>query len=316
MPEVEVWRSLARELEVGGACALLAVVDSRGSAPGRRGAVMAVGPGGPLAGTIGGGVAEAALVDQVSADLRSGSLVPRRVPLAHREGAADASGMICGGSQVVVVAPLDEGDRAAVAGVVDAVAAGRTVAWSIDQRGWHVIAEAPASQAPASGPAAPEWSEVLRSGPTHLVHVVGAGHVGSALVPLLVVLDFRVVLVDERPGLASGAGTAAHERVALPYEDLAEIVRPGPDSFAAIMTHSHERDAVALATLESLELGYLGLLGSRAKVHRIVGDRVLPAWFHAPMGVPIGSATPAEIAVSIAAEMVSVRSAARRDTTG
>ena len=77
------------------------------------------------------------------------------------------------------------------------------------------------------------------------------------------------------------------------------------------MTHSHERDAVALAALEPLELGYLGLLGSRAKVRRIVGDREMPAWFHAPMGVPIGSATPAEIAVSIAAEMVAVRSALR-----
>jgi xanthine dehydrogenase accessory factor len=149
------------------------------------------------------------------------------------------------------------------------------------------------------------------------VYVVGAGHVGSALVPVLVALDFRVVLLDERPGLAVAVSqAAAHERAAVPYEDLGRVIEPGPNSFAAIMTHDHGRDAVALAALESLELGYLGLLGSRAKVRRIVGERPLPAWFHAPMGVPIGSATPAEIAVSIAAEMVAVRGAAVRGIVG
>ena len=315
MPEVDVWRALARALESGRECAVLAVTDSRGSSPGRRGAVMAVGTTGPLAGTIGGGVAESRLVDQVAADLRAGSLAPRRVRLAHQEGATDASGMICGGSQVVVVAPLHDGQRADVAVMVEALAAGRPVTWSIDPNGWQILPEGVPRSHP--GPEAPAWSSEVRSGPTHVVHVIGAGHVGSALVPLLVALDFRVVVVDERPGLAPlAADIGAHERVVRPYEELAGVVVPGPTSFAAIMTHSHERDTVALGALEPLELGYLGLLGSRAKVRRIVGERVMPAWFHAPMGLPIASATPAEIAVSIAAERVSVRGAARRDTTG
>ena len=325
MPEVDVWRALAGALESGLPCALLAVADSRGSSPGRRGAVMAVGGDGPLAGTIGGGVAEAALVDRVAADLRAGSLTAQRVPMEHRQGAPDASGMICGGSQVVALAPLSGGDLAGVSAVVDALAAGMPVTWSIDPDGWRVVnggagsadpeglPERHASAPPGGGPSGrtgPEWAQVLSSGPTHVVHLVGAGHVGSALAPLLVGLDFRVVLVDERAGLAVEA-VAAHERVTRPYEELAEVVRPGRTSFAAIMAHSHQRDAVALAALEPLELGYLGLLGSRAKVRRIVGDREMPARFHAPMGLPIGSATPAEIAVSIAAEMIAVRSALR-----
>jgi xanthine dehydrogenase accessory factor len=303
MPEVDVWRALARGLESGAPCALLAVVGSAGSAPGRRGAVMAVGPDGPLAGTIGGGVAEARLVDEVCAALRGGSLAARRVIMAHREGASDASGMICGGSQVVAVSPLGADDLSGVSTVVDALSAGRSATWSIDSAGWRV--------GDASARSGQAWSHVLSSGPTHVVHVIGAGHVGSALGGLLVGLGFRVVLVDERPGLPVDAA-AAHERVVRPYEGLVEVVDPGPTSFAAIMTHSHDRDAVALAALEPLELGYLGLLGSRAKVRRIVGDREMPAWFHAPMGLPIGSATPAEIAISIAAEMVAVRSGVQR----
>jgi xanthine dehydrogenase accessory factor len=304
MPEVDVWRALAGALACGIPCALLAVADSRGSSPGRRGAVMAVGPHGPLAGTIGGGVAESALVDRVAADLRAGTLAARRVPMEHRRASPHASGMICGGSQVVVVSPLLGGDLAAVSEVADALAAGRTASWSIDPGGWR------AAGRPAQGPGH-AWAFQHRSGPTHVVHVIGAGHVGSALAPLLVALDFRVVLVDERPGLAARApGPHAHERIVRAYEDLGVVVGQGPGSFAAIMTHAHARDAAALGALEPLALGYLGLLGSRAKVARLVGDRAMPTWFHAPMGLPIGSATPAEIAVSIAAEMVAVRSGA------
>ncbi|HYN56115.1 MAG TPA: XdhC family protein [Motilibacterales bacterium] len=307
MAEVDVWRALARTLDAGTPCALLAVVDSRGSSPGRRGAVMAVGPDGPLAGTIGGGVGESDLVDRVLDELRSGRVDPRRVLLAHREGVIDSSGMICGGSHVVAVSPLGVADRAGVAMLVDVLSAGRSVEWSIDPLGWRIVDAG--GGAPA---AAQEWSARVRSGPTHVVHVVGAGHVGSVLAPLLVGLDFRVVLLDERPGpLAAVVEEAAHERVAVPYEDLAGVVPEGPMSFAAIMTHALERDVVALAALEPLHLGYLGILGSHAKVRRIIGDRETPAWFHAPMGVVIGSTTPLEIAVSIAAQMVAVRSGSR-----
>ena len=307
MAEVDVWRALARTLDAGTPCALLAVVDSRGSSPGRRGAVMAVGPDGPLAGTIGGGVGESDLVDRVLAELRSGRVAPRRVLLAHRAGVIDSSGMICGGSHVVAVSPLGDADLAGVAMLVDVLSAGRSVEWSIDPLGWRIVDAG--GGAPA---AAQEWSARVRSGPTHVVHVVGAGHVGSALAPLLVGLDFRVVLLDERPGpLAAVVEEAAHERVAVPYEDLAGVVPEGPMSFAAIMTHALERDVVALAALEPLQLGYLGLLGSRTKVRRIIGDRETPAWVHAPMGVVIGSTTPLEIAVSIAAQMVAVRSGSR-----
>ena len=302
MPEVDVWRALAGALEAGMPCALLAVADSRGSSPGRRGAVMAVATTGPLAGTIGGGVAEMTLVDRVAADLRADSLTPQRVSMEHRLGALDASGMICGGSQVVVVSPLRTGDLLGITKVAGALAAGRPAWWSVDPQGWRAV------DGPSEGTEL-AWTFQHRSGPTHTVHVIGAGHVGSALVPLLITLEFRVVLVDERPGLASSvAAHSAHERIALAYEDLSGVVAEGPASFAAIMTHSHERDAAALAALQPLSLGYLGLLGSTLKIARLVGAREMPAWFHAPMGLPIGSATPPEIAVSIAAEMVAVRS--------
>jgi len=305
MPEVDVWRALVTEVDSGRPGALLAVVDSRGSSPGRRGAVMAVGQGAVLVGTIGGGAAEAGLVSSVVGQLQNNSLHPRRFVLEHREGTADASGMICGGSQVVVVSPIGQRHRTQLAEVVDVLARGRQIDWSVDPSGWRIAGTDP-------GAGAADWQEQVRSGPTHTAHVIGAGHVGRALSRILVELDFRVVLFDERPGLLDTCADLAHELIAVPYEQLAAAIAEGPSNYAAIMAHAHDRDAAALTALQGLDLGYLGLLGSRAKVHRIVGEYPMPPWFHAPMGIPIGSSTPAEIAVSVAAEMVAARSRAVR----
>lgn len=328
MPEAQVWQALADALADGSPCALVAVADSHGSSPGRRGALMAVGPGGRLAGTVGGGVAEADLVDRVADGLRSGSLRPSLIRLAHREGVPQASGLICGGSQVLVASPLGAGDLEGVTQVAEALAAGLGVPWRLGAAGWTLdgagaVGDGRAGRGEPGGLAAADrdphaaglsrdgerWVFRHRSGPTHVVQIIGAGHVGAALAPLLMDLDFRVVLVDERPGIDLLA-IPAHQRIVVAYEDLAGAIDAGPTSFVSIMSHAHDRDGAALAAVEGVPVGYLGLLGSRAKVRRIVGDRHLPHSFHGPIGLPIGSTTPAEIAVSIAAEMIAVRSRA------
>lgn len=309
MPEVDVWRALSEELVAGAPCAVLAVADARGSAPGRIGAVMAVGPAGPIAGTIGGGAVESGLVDQVRSELAAGAVAARVVEFQHRRGAPNASGMICGGAQRVVVASTHPGDVPGVQRVVDALSAGRQVDWCADPGGWRVISEGLGPEPGLVG-LGRHWSYYHRSGPTHGVHVIGAGHVGAALAALLVGLDFRVLVIDERESLDL-TGVAAHERLRLDYSDLARVVSSGRTSLAVIMTHSHERDAAALNALLGVDLGYLGLLGSRAKARHLVAGRAMPEWFRSPIGLPIGSQTPAEIAVSVAAELVAVRSAAK-----
>jgi xanthine dehydrogenase accessory factor len=309
MGELAAWRGLAERLAAGEDGALLVVTGSRGSSPGRRGAVMAVGVSGPLGGTVGGGAAEAAVAEQVVGWLRSGALRgSRRIVLEHREGVPDASGMVCGGQQAVGVALVGPAQLAQVRQVVAALAAGRQVAWRLDDRGWALDAGPAADQ--RLGPD-DDWPFVQRSGPSHVVHVVGAGHVGTALAAAVMPLGFRVVVLDERPDVDLHA-VPAHEHARAPYESLGDAVGVGPTSCVAIATHAHDRDRAALDALIDLPLGYLGLLGSRAKVHRLVAGRTMPPWFHGPMGLPIGSATPEEIAVSVAAELVAVRAAARR----
>lgn len=306
MPEVEVWQAVADELTAGGSCGLLVVAQAHPDHPLRRGMLMAVTRDGPMRGTIGGGPTEDELVARAAGSLREGALPAELVPVTPGPDDPWLSGPVDGSAPTVVVAPLTPSDLPGVRRMIEALSAGRPVEWCADPGGWRVVMEGLSPGIGLVG-AARHWSYAQSSGPTHSVHLIGSGHVAAALAPLLMELEFRVVVVEERPS-ADAARVAAHERLRLAYEDLASVVPAGPTSFVAVLGHTISRDAAALAALEPLEFGYLGVLGTARAVRQLVGERPMPAWFHAPMGLPIGSATPAEIAVAVAAELVAVRS--------
>ena len=307
-PETRVWTALRDELDAGRRPALVAVAESRGSSPGRVGWVMAVGASGWLAGTVGGGPAE----DRVVAAARDavGGGLPRLVKQVHRPGVPEASGLVCGGEQRVVIAGLGVADRAGVASLIAALAGGDRIGWMIDAQGWQVRDE-PVTREPGLVVGPVEWRFTWVSGPEYTVHLVGGGQVGAALADLLVGLAFRVTVVDERPGVGAAFEGRVHRTSAVPYEELADEIAPGDRELVVIATHAPERDAVALAALAGTEVGYLGLLGSPAKVAALLPGPTRPPWLSAPAGLRIGSRTPAEIAVSIAAELVALRAGDR-----
>lgn len=308
MTELAVWEALATALEAGREVALAVVVGSRGSSPGHVGGLMAVGTDGQLAGTVGGGVAEAGVLARLVEGLRAGDLAPGEVQLTHRPGVETASGLICGGEQWVAWAPLEPARLEEVRAVVAAVAEGQRIGWTIGPAGWALGGPAGWAVSEPDGEAAPS-SHAMASGPSHEVWVIGGGHVGLALTRVLATLDFWVVAAEERPGVAQFEENPwAHRRVTMSFAELDRVVPPGEATFVVVMTAGAESDAVALDALWDTPLGYLGVMGSRAKLARVLAGRgERPAWLHAPMGIPIGSHTPAEIAVSVAAELVAVR---------
>lgn len=246
---------------------------------------MAVGCNGPLAGSIGGGQAEKKMVDAARAALQAGRYQPWRQTLTHHAGAPEASGMICGGEQTVVVGFWQPGQ--------DLPAPDQ--AWSIDGEGW-AYCHHPAEKI--------------------TVCLIGGGHVSLALSQLLAWLDFAVVVFEERPGISTFIDNdAAGEKILLPYENLAdwlaEHLPVSEQVFVAIMTHTHERDALVLHQLSGMTFGYLGLIGSQHKIRQLLHGQAPPDFFHAPMGrsagLKLSSHTPKEIALTIAAEMLAVR---------
>jgi xanthine dehydrogenase accessory factor len=156
--------------------------------------------------------------------------------------------------------------------------------------------------------------------------IFGAGHIGACLAQMGKMLEFHVVAVDNRPEFANA------ER--LPWADaiLAEDYLAAIDkivfterTFIIILTHKHAYDFEVLEKCLAKKWSYLGMIGSKVKVAKIfeqlkdkgvTGETIKK--IHAPVGVRIGANTPAEIAISILAEIVQVRSslnaAARLDT--
>jgi len=151
--------------------------------------------------------------------------------------------------------------------------------------------------------------------PAPSLYIVGAGHVGHQLGRLAPALGFRVHVVDDREKFANRERFP--EAASIAVEDIPSWITQAdlPDSaMVVVLTRGHRQDYDAVRALAGRPLRYVGLIGSRAKVAKLV-ERALeeglpPDWLrtlHAPIGLDIGAVTPEEIAVSILAELIAVR---------
>lgn len=145
--------------------------------------------------------------------------------------------------------------------------------------------------------------------------IFGGGHCGMALSRLAAQTGFMVTVVDPRPEWASAEKHPLAARiVCTPYDGVLAHVGLTAQRYVVIMTHGHRDDAAVLHQAIRAEWRYLGMLGSANKVSVVLEglrasgvDAARIARINAPIGLPIGSHTPEEIAVSIVAEMIAVR---------
>jgi len=145
--------------------------------------------------------------------------------------------------------------------------------------------------------------------------VFGGGHVATALVPVAATAGFRVHVVDERERWASPEQhPAALAHTCGSPLDVLDALPWGPETSAVIVTHDHLLDERIVERCLAREWRYLGMIGSRAKAHRIVtrlaqrgADPVRLGALHSPIGLAIAAREPGEIAVSVVAELIAVR---------
>lgn len=332
-------------LEAGRAFALVTLVADQGSTPRAAGAEMLVREDGSIAGTIGGGLIEHSMM-QAAAE----ALAERRSRRARADldGADVTSGdtMVCGGSAEVLITYVAPGDAELLA-VSSALRAARDAgrrAWyvavpvgddaavvehcALDEDG-AVVGAAPCAAAALrdlTAVAALHGVATLPDGrtailervePPALAVVCGAGHVGAEVAPLVARLGFRVVVVDDRAEFAAAARFPDARVVTRPFADALEAVGVDGRSYVVIVTRGHVHDLDVLEQALRLGARYVGLMASRSKRERLqaalreagFGDDVLGR-IHSPIGLAIGAETPAELAVSIAAEIVQVRAGA------
>jgi xanthine dehydrogenase accessory factor len=312
--DLPAWALAAAALRAGQPAALLCVVRSQGSSPGRQGFKMTV-TAEAVAGSIGGGVMEHKWVELARQRLREGAYAPLLRPQIHRrEAPADRSGMMCAGEQEVLLWPLQGSDLPVVAAIEGALRTLGGGAWEISPVGGLQLAAGLAGYYDYQP--GPSWRYREQLGFRDQLTIVGGGHVSLALSQVAASLEFELTVLDDRTDLPTLAANhfAHHRQHVERYDTL--TVPPGPHHYVVVMTVGYRTDAVALRQLLGHQYAYLGVLGSATKVAEL--RRVLAAEGFAaadlarlrgPIGAPITSRTPPEIAVSIAAELIATRNA-------
>ena len=161
-----------------------------------------------------------------------------------------------------------------------------------------------------SGALVPLFVEPFKSDPA--LYVFGGGHVSSQIVPLASRVGFSTVVIDDRPEFAeSSKFPDAKEVRLLEFEHVMKNLPVDSSSFLVIVTRGHLHDKSVLTQALRTDARYIGMIGSRRK-RDIIYEKLLEEGFakadlarvHSPIGLDIGAETPAEIAVSIVAELI------------
>lgn len=306
---VAFWQWVATQLQTDRPLNLLVVVQNIGSVPAKVGAKMAITPTASC-GTIGGGALEHSLVLAVRKAQDNGDVAVQFYHKTHRvDNTANPSGMICGGSQLLLAYPLQQTMLAHIQQLLAGFAQDSGQCLCLSAQSFAIEAST-ADANRYTFIAGDHWlyRELLH---VNRVYIVGAGHVSAAVRKILTLLDFSCVILDDRCALETlQANHDVEQTLVLPYAHIAAAIPDGPQHFILVMTHNHKTDAMVLQQLLAKNVAYIGVLGSAQKIAWL--RQTLSAFYspadlnklHAPMGLPIQSHTPEEIAVSIAAELI------------
>ncbi len=151
--------------------------------------------------------------------------------------------------------------------------------------------------------------------------ICGAGHIAVHLARYARDAGFPVMIIDDREDYANQQRFMDCEVIAEEFVPALGRISYGPATYVVVITRGHEHDADCLGEVLKHETGYVGLIGSRRRVrfvlemleHQGIAREKLTDVF-TPIGIPIGGESPEEIALSIAAELVSVRSKGPQQT--
>jgi xanthine dehydrogenase accessory factor len=318
----DVLETLERWAADGTPVAIATVVGTERSAPRDPGAVLAVSAGGEVAGSVTGGCVEPAVYGEARDVLAGGA--PRLKTYGIADDEAFEVGLPCGGTVHIFV---DRLDPELVAPIAEAVRDERPIALEIKITGEDAGAKrlvGPGDDGPAG--------ELLARGETGIVetaegqvfvssfaprpnmYVFGAVDHAAAVATIGRYLGFRVTVCDAR------AKFVTRER----FPDVDELVVEWPDRFLrsapvdertviCVLTHDHKFDIPALKVALETPAGYIGAMGARRtnedRAERLRAEGVSDediARIHAPIGLKIGSRTPEEVAIAIAAQIVQV----------
>ena len=228
--------------------------------------------------------------------------------------------MICSGEQTNFIYSVAQEDTASILAVIDCIEHNRVGTLQMSESGIAFSNANPEYDFYFNHASAPggEWLYREKIGYQHHIHIIGAGHCALALSRVMRMLDFYVSVYDDRCELKTFTSNVyAHQKVVLgDYSTIGEQIKEA-DPFVVVMTVGYRTDDMVIRTLFTRPFRYLGVLGSSKKIEKMFAayrqegiDEKLLKRIHAPIGITINSRTPEEIAISIAAEIISVKNTA------
>lgn len=326
---------LGETLKDGNDAVLVGIIASSGSTPRGAGACMLVTREGRIYGTIGGGAVEYRS-EQMAAEVLSEKRSRMEFFCLTKNEVLDL-GMVCGGD-VHVYFHYISGNDASVLALADQVDS----LFSRSEHSWLISDITPGTNTALSvygktsgpfGRTVPD--EVIQQlgnhdGPVTVegrtfycetlihsgkVYIFGGGHVAQALVPVLASVGFHCVVLEDReefckPDLFPGV----EETRLIDNEQIQNYVQIEETDYAVIMTRGHSFDQSIQAQVLKTPARYIGVIGSRKKTAKVFANLRELGFTDAdfsrittPIGMDIGAETPAEIAISIAAQLIAVR---------
>ena len=303
----------------GRGAVLATVIETWGSAPRQAGSQLAISGAGEIMGSVSGGCVEGAVVTEALAALEDRR--SRVLTFGVSDETAFAVGLACGGTIRVLVEPVGAGAEALPEAMLEELVAARAaraaVAMAVTPEGWQRALIRPGAEPAVDARFRADRSGMEEGGRFIAIHnpplrliVVGAVHIAQALLQMARLCGYDPALIDPRSAFGSAARFPG-ERIVEEWPDEAlEALAPDARTAIVTLTHDPKLDDPAIRVALRSKVFYLGCLGS-TRTHAKRVDRLRAEGFseaeiariHAPVGLDIGAKTPAEIAVSVMAQI-------------
>ncbi len=302
-------------VEAGRDVALATVIETWGSAPRHVGAQLVISGDGEMEGSVSGGCVEGAVVVEALEALEEGA--SRVLEYGVSDGDAFAVGLACGGTIRILVEPVGKGGMPADM-LRDLAAARRERAQiayevALDGSGRRLTSEGHEARFRLDRSGIEEDGKTfvaIHNPPLRLV-VVGGVHIAQDLVGMAARADFDPVVVDPREAFGSAARFPDTRLVNDWPDDALEEIGVDARTAVVLLTHDPKLDDPALHIALRSKAFYIGALGSK-RTHAKRVERLSEVGFgeadiariNGPVGLNIGAASPAEIAVAILAQLI------------
>lgn len=306
--DLEVLKICDLWIKSGRLCALVTVIKTWGSSPRPAGATLVICEDGSVVGSVSGGCIEDDLIERVRNEgmLRT---TPEIVTYGITADEAHRFGLPCGGTIQLAIEPLSE--KSKIAELLQCLSQHELIARRLDLTSGEV------ELALAGDATRFQLTDTVLTtlhGPRWRLLIIGAGQLSRFLASIALGMDYHVTVCDPREEYREGWQVEGVQVVHAMPDDMVLEMRLDSRCAVVALTHDPKLDDLALMEALKSEAFYVGAIGSRlnnAKRRERLKEFDLTdadlAKLHGPIGLYIGSKTPAEIAVSILAEMTAVK---------